>query len=66
MNTKKFLSKMGDLKNARKHLYCCDQVAGVAIIDKLGSYPENLVKTKFENAIGITNYIYDLHSTKDN
>lgn len=63
---KKFLYKMGDLKkNARKTFVTdADRVAGVTIIDKLGILPENLVKTKFENAIGITNYIYDLHSTK--
>ena len=63
---KKFLYKMGDLKKNAKKTFVTDgdRVAGVAIIDKLGTLPENLVKTKFENAIGITNYIYDLHSTK--
>lgn len=63
---KKFLYKLGDLKkNANKTFVTdSDRVAGVAVIEKLGTLPENLVKTKFDNAIGITNYIYDVDSTK--
>jgi len=33
-------------------------------IDKMSSLKPSLVKTKLENAIGIVNYLYDLHSSK--
>tara|TARA_B100000424_G_scaffold6163_1_gene4575 strand:- start:231 stop:1352 length:1122 start_codon:yes stop_codon:yes gene_type:complete len=63
---KKFLYKLnlasGKAKNSfdRK-----DANAAKLVIDKLSSPPnEKLLKTKLENAIGITKYLFDLHVTK--
>ena len=38
--------------------------AGLALVNKLPSMEDRFVKSKTENAIGITNYLYDLHSSK--
>jgi len=63
---KKFLYKLGDLKkNARKTFVTdSNRLAGIKIIEKLAILPESLVKTKLQNAIGITRFLYDLHSSK--
>ena len=65
---KRFLYKLGELKPLIKSTFVSDEDrrAGVALITKMGSgsMEEKFVKTKVENAIGITNYLYELHSSK--
>ena len=63
---KKFLYKLGDLKRGQKKTFVNDsnRQAGLALINKLPSMEDRFVKSKTENAIGITNYLYDLHSSK--
>ena len=63
---KKFLYKLGDLKKNAKKTFVTDsnRLAGIKIIEKLAILPESLVKTKLQNAIGITRFLYDLHSSK--
>ena len=61
---KKFLYKLDLKKDKNSFVVDANKSAGVAVIDSLTSLPERLVKTKIENAIGITNYLYDINRTK--
>ena len=63
---KKFLYKLGDMKRNQKKTFVNDsnRQAGLALVNKLPSMEDRFVKSKTENAIGITNYLYDLHSSK--
>jgi len=62
---KKFLYKLS-LKSAKAKasFNAKDAVAAQGVLDKMTTLPEKIVKTKMENAIGITNYLYSLHATK--
>tara|TARA_Y100001963_G_C6726434_1_gene421682 strand:- start:239 stop:1348 length:1110 start_codon:yes stop_codon:yes gene_type:complete len=60
---KKFLYKL-NINKAKKSFHSKDAAAAKLVIDKLSSMDERFVKTKMENAIGITNYLYNLHSSK--
>ena len=40
------------------------QTSAKLVIDKLPTLDDRFLKTKMENAIGITNYLYDLDRTK--
>tara|TARA_Y100001980_G_C14503426_1_gene279181 strand:- start:115 stop:1203 length:1089 start_codon:yes stop_codon:yes gene_type:complete len=65
---KRFLYQLGGLKSFLKSTFVNDEDrrAGEALIGKMGSgsMEERFVKTKVENAIGITNYLFSLHSSK--
>ena len=63
---KKFLYKLGDMKRNQKKTFVNDsnRQAGLALVNKLPSMEDRFVKSKTENAIGITNYLYDLLSSK--
>ena len=63
---KKFLYKLGDMKRNQKKTFVNDsnRQAGLALVNKLPSMEDRFVKSITENAIGITNYLYDLHSSK--
>lgn len=41
-----------------------DQESAKFVISKLSSMEERFVKTKMENAIGVANFLYELHATK--
>jgi len=62
---KKFLYKLS-LKSAKSKgsFNVKDSVAAQGVLDNMTTLPEKIVKTKIENAIGITNYLYSLHATK--
>jgi len=63
---KKFLYKL-NLKNAKtKKAFVNDSNidAGQKVIDNLTSMTDKMLKDKLENAIGITDYLYDLHNDK--
>jgi len=65
---KKYLYRLGELKKFTRSTFPndLDRQAGVALINKMGSgaLQDRFIKTKVENAIGITNYLYDLHNDK--
>lgn len=63
---KKFLYKLGDLNKNAKKTFVVDsnRKAGITIIEKIASLPESLVRTKLQNAIGITKFLYDMHNSK--
>jgi len=63
---KKFLYKLGQLKSISKKTFVKDsnRKAGFDLINKLSSMEQRFVKTKIENAIGITNYLYELNNDK--
>ena len=63
---KKFLYKLGQLKSVSRKTFVKDsnRLAGLALINKLSSMEERFVKTKIENAIGITNYLYEIDTDK--
>jgi len=63
---KKFLYKLGDLKKGSNKTFVNDsnRKAGVALINKIPSMEDRFVKSKTENAVGITNYLYDLDASK--
>ena len=62
---KKFLYKLNLSGKAKNSFDRKDANAAKLVIDKLSSPPnENLLKTKLENAIGITKYLFNLHVTK--
>ena len=63
---KKFLYKLGDLKKNAKKTFVIDsnRLAGIKFIDKIAVLPETLVRTKIQNAIGITRFLYDMHGSK--
>ncbi|MBI33562.1 MAG: hypothetical protein CMD98_06820 [Gammaproteobacteria bacterium] len=62
---KKFLYKT-NLKgvNAKKSFQVKDASSAALVIERLPLMKETFSKTKIENAIGITNYLYDLHDEK--
>ena len=63
---KKFLYKL-NLKDARsKKTFVNDNNidAGQKVIDNLISMTDKMLKDKLENAMGITDYLYDLHNDK--
>lgn len=60
---KKFLYTL-DMNKAKKSYDKKDADAAVQVIEKLPTMDDKFLKTKMENAIGITNYLYDLNSTK--
>jgi len=61
---KKFLYKLNLNGKAKKSFHSKDSASAKLVIEKLPSMEERFLKTKMENAIGITNYLYSLHSTK--
>lgn len=63
---KKFLYKLGQLKSVSRKTFVKDsnRLAGIALINKLSSMEERFVKTKIKNAIGITNYLYEIDTDK--
>jgi len=61
---KKFLYKLNINGKAKASFDKKDAVAAKLVIEKLPTMDEKFLKTKMENAIGITNYLYDLNSTK--
>ena len=62
---KKFLYKLNLGGKAKSSFDRKDANAAKLVIDKLSSPPnENILKTKLENAIGITKYLFDLHISK--
>jgi hypothetical protein len=63
---KKFLYKLNlSSGKAKKSFDRKDANSAKLVIDKLTSPPnEGLLKTKLENAIGITKYLFDLHISK--
>ena len=68
-DVKKFIYRLGNLNDANsKKTFInptgTDPESAKIYIEKMASIKPNLVKTKLENAIGITNYLYDLHDDK--
>ena len=68
-DVKKFIYRLGELKDAKSKkafikLSGTDPDSARTYIEKMSTIAPNLVKTKLENAIGITNYLYDLHVDK--
>ena len=63
---KKFLYKLGQMKRVSKKTFVTDnnRKAGKILIDKLTTMEDRFVKTKVENAIGITNFLYELNAGK--
>ena len=61
---KKFLYKLNLNGKVKKSFHSKDSASAKLVIEKLPSMEERFLKTKMENAIGITNYLYGLHSTK--
>jgi len=62
---KKFLYKLSLKSGKSKGSFSPkDAAAAQGVLDKMTTLPEKLVKTKIENAIGITNYLYSLNTTK--
>ena len=64
---KKFIYKLNIKRPSRqleKSYGTKDKDAALLVIDRLSSMEERFVKTKMENAIGVTNYLYDLDATK--
>ena len=59
---KKFLYSL-NLSRAKKSWDVKDANSAKLVIEKLPTMEDRFLKTKMENAIGITNYLYDLHST---
>lgn len=60
---KKFLYKL-NIKSAKTSYAPSDADAAAEVIEKLSTMEERFVKMKMENAIGITNFLYDLHTSK--
>lgn len=60
---KKFVYKL-NLDRDRKSFMPADKEAAKLVIEKIPSMEERFSKDKIENAIGITNYLYELHDTK--
>lgn len=67
-DVKKFVyrAKLKDARNKKTfiNLNGTDPDSAQKYIDKMAGFAPNLIKTKLENAIGITNYLYDLHASK--
>jgi len=68
-DVKKFIYRLGDLKDAKSKkafikVSGTDPDSARTYIEKMSTIKASLVKTKLENAIGITNYLYDLHTEK--
>ncbi|MAI05380.1 MAG: hypothetical protein CMA07_06675 [Euryarchaeota archaeon] len=67
-DVKKFVYRC-NLKDARSkktfiNMAGTDPASAQMYIDKMAGFTPTLIKTKLENAIGITNYLYDLHASK--
>lgn len=67
-DVKKFVYRC-NIKDARSkntfiNMSGTDPDSAQMYIDKMAGFSPTLIKTKLENAIGITNYLYDLHATK--
>ena len=60
---KKFLYTL-NLKSAKSSFHSKDAASAKLVLDKLPSMDERFLKDKMNNAIGITNYLYDLHRSK--
>ena len=60
---KKFLYKL-NIKSAKTSYASSDADAAAEVIDRLSTMEERFVKMKIENAIGITNFLYDLNTSK--
>ena len=60
---KKFLYTL-KISRAAKSWDSKDEESAKLVISKLPSMEERFLKTKMENAIGVTNYLYQLHATK--
>ena len=60
---KKFLYTL-NFSRARMSWDKQDEKSAKLVIEKLPSMESKFLKTKMENAIGITNYLYGLHATK--
>ena len=60
---KKFLYTLNP-KRAKSSWDSKDEDSAKLVISKLPSMEERFLKTKMENAIGVTNYLYGLHATK--
>lgn len=60
---KKFLYKL-NIKSAKTSYAPSDADAAAEVIEKLSTMEERFVKMKMENAIGITNFLYDLNTSK--
>ena len=60
---KKFLYKL-KFNRAKMSWHPKDADSAKLVIEKLPTMDERFVKTKMNNAIGITNYLYSLHATK--
>lgn len=64
-DVKKFVyrTKLNDTNSKKTFLNTSDPESAKIYIDKMSSISPTLVKTKLQNAIGIVNYLYDLHTT---
>lgn len=60
---KKFLYKL-NIKSAKSSYAASDADAAAEVIERLSTMEERFVKMKMENAIGITNFLYDLNTSK--
>ena len=60
---KKFIYKL-NLSTTTKSFAKSDADAAASLIERLPNMEERFVKAKLENAIGITNYLYTLNSSK--
>ena len=60
---KKFLYKL-NIKSAKTSYASSDADAAAEVIDRLSTMEERFIKMKIENAIGITNFLYDLNTSK--
>lgn len=66
-DVKKFVyrANLKDAKNKKTfiNLNGTDPESAQKYIDKMSGFADRLITTKLENAIGITNYLYDLHAS---
>ena len=60
---KKFLYTL-NLNSMKSSFHSKDAASAKLVIEKLPSMDERFLKDKINNAIGITNYLYELHRTK--
>jgi hypothetical protein len=60
---KKFLYTL-NLKSVKSSFHSKDAASAKLVIEKLPSMDDKFLKDKMNNAIGITNYLYDLHRSK--
>ena len=60
---KKFLYKL-NIEKMKSSFHAKDAASAQLVIEKLPGMEDKFLKDKLENAIGITNYLYQLHETK--